>query len=176
MAKTKAVPFIDVRPTGSMETLHGVQQEGPWWPSCSLHYRYQYGHANGVVTVAAMQHVGRRLALCPPPLGAGITLPDLPEDRLAACPIEGPWNPRAWQQVYLDNWDSIAVYPAVLATDYSGYAVASSGNVRDSSQSAGVVRNALTFPSISVLANRSRRSSFRLPLVVLLTVLCFGVL
>eukprot|EP00971_Amphidinium_carterae_P278884 5536400-Amphidinium_carterae.1 len=34
-----------------------------------------------LLSVAAMQHVGRRLALCPPPLGAGLALPDLRGDR-----------------------------------------------------------------------------------------------
>ena len=65
-----------------------------------------------LLAVAAMQHVGHRLALCPPPLGAGLDLPDLRGD--PAFPIETPWGSRAWQEIYLDNWDATLVWPAAL--------------------------------------------------------------
>ena len=62
-----------------------------------------------LLAVAAMQNVGRRLVLQPQPEGAGLQLPDLRGDR--AFPIEAPWGPREWQEVYLVNWDAIAIWP-----------------------------------------------------------------
>eukprot|EP00971_Amphidinium_carterae_P341801 6480798-Amphidinium_carterae.1 len=91
------------------------------------------------LAVAAMQHVGRRLALSAPPLGAGVDLPDLRGDR--PFPLTLPVGPRAWREIYLDNWDAVAVFPAQLADEYIHQPLESQLRLRAAWDSAHVVRN-----------------------------------
>eukprot|EP00971_Amphidinium_carterae_P131925 2613200-Amphidinium_carterae.1 len=86
-----------------------------------------------------MQHVGRRLAVASPPIGAEITLPDLRGDR--PFPLTLPMGPRAWQEIYLDNWDAVAVFPAQLADAFLHHPLDSQLRLRAAWDAAHVVRN-----------------------------------
>eukprot|EP00973_Karenia_brevis_P005915 805637-Karenia_brevis.AAC.1 len=70
------------------------------------------------LSVEAIQHVGRRLAVSSPPSGAGLNIPELAGS--GAFPIASPVGLQAWHQTYLDNWDQFISLPSEMSSQFLG--------------------------------------------------------
>eukprot|EP00973_Karenia_brevis_P061987 8621690-Karenia_brevis.AAC.1 len=68
------------------------------------------------LSVEAIQHVGRNLAICSPPSGAGLNIPELTGN--GPFPIACPLGLQTWHQTYLDNWDQFVSGPAEKAQEF----------------------------------------------------------
>eukprot|EP00973_Karenia_brevis_P056204 7817133-Karenia_brevis.AAC.1 len=59
------------------------------------------------LSVEAIQDCGRRTAIMPSPIGAGIKLPELTGN--SPFPLSAPNGRQSFHQVYLDNWDQFTI-------------------------------------------------------------------
>eukprot|EP00973_Karenia_brevis_P080804 11210803-Karenia_brevis.AAC.1 len=91
------------------------------------------------LSVEAIQHAGRRLAIAPPPAGAGLNIPELCGN--APFPLSSPLGLQTWHQTYLDNWDQFCSGPLHQAREFFDLPSAEQLRLREAWHENHVVRS-----------------------------------